>query len=112
MREKLLSLFCLKINREYQQFKKNQLKLSAEDIYMNAYEIQCYMSLYESMLEMSQDFTENELISLVTFPEVLAFLYGEWLRVEDSSQKELDDYLKNQIEAIHNELFERKEVVA
>lgn len=112
MREKLLSLFCLKINREYQQFKKNQLRLSVEEIYANAYEIQCYMCLYESMLELSQDFTENVLVSLVTFPKILTFLYEEWIQVEDSSQKELDDYLKNQIEAIHNELFERKEVVA
>ena len=112
MKEKLLSLFCLKINREYQQFKKNQLKLSVEEIYANAYEIQCYMCLYEAVLEMSQDFSENILISLVTFPEVLTFLYEEWLQVEDSSQKELDDYLKHQVVIIHDELFERKGVAA
>lgn len=105
MRGELQSILCLKINVEYQKFKKEQLELSAEEIYGNAYRIQTYMCIYENLLEMSQQLSENVLVSLITFPELLAYLFEKWLKVEDSSDEELNYYLQDEISEIHDEMF-------
>lgn len=113
MKEELQSLLCLKVSVEYEKFKKSQLELSAEEIYGNAYRIQCYMCIYESMLEISQKLSENVLATLVTFPELLAYLFEGWLKVEDSSDEELNCYLQNEISGIHKDNFaEKGEMVA
>ncbi len=113
MKEELQSLLCLKVNVEYEKFKKAQLALSAEEIYGNAYRIQCYMCIYENMLELSQKLSENVLATLVIFPELLAYLFEGWLKVEDSSDEELNGYLQEEIAEIHKENFtEKGEMVA
>lgn len=108
MRTELQSILCLKINVEYHKFKKEQLELSAEEIYGNAYQIQTYMCIYENLLEMSQQLSENVLVSLITFPELLAYLFEKWLKVEDSSDEELNYYLQDVISEIHDEMFIRE----
>ncbi len=108
MKEELQSLLCLKINVEYKKFKKRQLSMSAEEIYSNAFQIHSHMCLYENLLEMSQQLSENVLVSLITFPELMAFLYDQWLKVEDSSEEELNYYLQSEISKIHDELFLRE----
>ena len=108
MKQELQSLLCLKINVEYQKFKKEQLELSAEDIYGNAYQIQSFMCIYENLLEMSQNLSEDVLVSLITFPELLAYLYERWLKVEDSLDEELNYYLQDEISEIHDEMFIRE----
>lgn len=105
MKEELQSLLCLKINVEYKRFKKAQLNLSGENIYGNAYQIHSYMCIYENLLEMIQKLSENVLVSLITFPELLDYLYERWLKVEDSSDEELNYYLQDEISEIHDEMF-------
>lgn len=108
MKDELQSLFCLKINVEYQKFKKAQLELSAEEIYLNAYQIQYYMCIYESLLELSQNLSEDVLATLVTFPSLLAYLFDGWLKVEDSLDEELNDFLEYKIDKLHKENFYEK----
>lgn len=108
MKDELQSLFCLKINVEYQKFKKEQLELSAEEIYLNAYKIQIYMCIYESLLELSQKLSEDVLATLVTFPSLLAYLFERWLKVEDSLDEELNDFLEYKIDELHKENFLKK----
>lgn len=103
MRDELQSLFCLKINVEYQKFKKEQLELSVEEIYGNAYSIQFYMCIYESLLELSQKLSEDVLATLVTFPNLLTYLFERWLKVEDSLDEELNDFLEYKIIELHKE---------
>jgi hypothetical protein len=104
-REELQSLFCLKINVEYKKFKEEQLSLSIESIYENAYQIHTFMCMYENLLEMSQKFSEDVLVSLITYPELLAYLYERWLKVEDSLDEELTNYMRDEIYEIHGDLF-------
>lgn len=113
MRDELQSLLCLKINVEYQKFKKAQLELSADEMYGNAYQIQFYMCIYESLLELSQKLSEDVLATLVTFPNLLAYLFERWLKVEDSLDEELNDFLEYKIAELHKENFiEKGEQVA
>lgn len=108
MKEELQSLLCLKINVEYQKFKQKQIALPAEEVYGNAYQIHCYMCLYENILEICQQLSEDELVSLITFPGLLSFLYDQWLKVENSAEEELELYLKKETAKIHNDLFVEK----
>ena len=108
MKEELQSLLCLKINVEYKRFKKEQLKSPIETVYGNAYQIHSYMCIYENLLEISQKLSEDVLVSLITFPELLAYLYEKWLKVEDSSEEELNYYLQDRISEIHDEIFIRE----
>lgn len=108
MKQEFQSLLCLKINVEYNKFKKEQLALLPEEIYGNAYQIQCYMCIYESLLEMSQNLSEDVLVSLIAFPELLACLFEKWLKVEDSSDKELDSYLHDEVTEIYAEMFQKE----
>lgn len=103
MKEELQSLFCLKINVEYQKFKKEQLELQAEEIYLNAYRIQYMMCLYEALLELSQNLSEDILATLVTFPGLLTYLFERWLKVEDSLDEELNNFLEYKISEIYRE---------
>ena len=57
---------------------------------------------------MSQKLSEDVLVSLITFPELLAYLYDRWLKVEDSSEEELNHYLQDRILEIHDEMFIRE----
>lgn len=109
MMEKLISLLCLKVNAEYKQFKLKQLQRPVEEVYNNSYEINIYTCLFETILEMSQMLSEKQLVNLINTPDLLAFLYENWLRVEDSAQDELEAYLKREIMAQNNWL-NRKEV--
>lgn len=108
MMEYLQSLFGMKINQEFQAFKKEQMKCTPEEIFNNAFQIDCYISLYEELLEMGQQFSENTLMNLLTFPELLTFLYERWMKVEDSSHEELTAYIKREVAEIHRKNFKRK----
>ena len=105
MKEELQSLLCLKINVEYKKFKEEQLSLSVENIYVNAYQIHSFMCIYENLLEMCQNLSEDVLVSLITYPELLAYLYERWLKIEDSSDEELTNYMRDEIYEIHGDLF-------
>ncbi len=87
-------LFCLKVNREYRQYKDAMLEKEPEEIWNSAYEIDSRINLYELLLEMSQNFGEEELISMIAFPGLLAFLYTQWLKQPDSYAGELEEFLK------------------
>lgn len=112
MKAKLQSLLCLKINVEYQKYKERQLKLSAEEVYANAYQIQSIMCIYELLLEMIEKLSEEVLTSLITFPELLVYLYERWLKTEDSADEELANYLDFEILEIHDSLFHGKGGIA
>lgn len=101
MKAKLQSLLCLKINVEYQKYKEEQLKLPAEEVYANAYQIQSVMCIYELLLEMSERLPEEVLTSLVTFPELLVYLYKRWLKTEDSMDEEILHCLDYEVSEIH-----------
>lgn len=107
--EELRNLFCMKISMEQEAFKQEMLKQSPEEIYGNAYEIDCIINIYELLLEMSRKFEEKALKSLLVFPSLLAFLYESWLAQEDSFVTELESYLERATGKIQRQSKEREE---
>lgn len=95
--EELLGIFRTKIYLEYEVFKLGMLRKSAEEIYQEAYQIDTYITLYEILLEKSRKLAEDEITFLLKRPNVLAFLYDQWLKYEDSRVEDLEQFLKDEM---------------
>ena len=92
--EEVQKLFCTKISLELGQFKQRILKQEPENIYHDAFRIDCMINIYETLLEISQK-TENETLKkLLVIPGLLAFFYDKWLKQEDSYMDELTDCIE------------------
>ena len=101
MERKLLQeLFCEKITLELQRFKNKMIKQRPEVIYEKVYQIDSMINIYECLLEQSQKISEQALASMLVFPNLLVFLYSEWLDYEDSYAEELNDCMSQCIEEI------------
>lgn len=87
--EELRELFCAKINLEIKRFKQNIVQNDSERVYVNAYQIDSMINIYELLLEMSQKIGKKTLKILLVFPGLLAFLYSRWVHTEDSHTEEL-----------------------
>lgn len=96
----LKELFCAKITLEIQHFKEEQISMEPEEIYQHSYQIDCMVNIYEYMLEISQELSQQLLISLMLFPNLLAFLFDRWLEREDSQQSEMTRCLKDELKKL------------
>lgn len=96
-REELQELFCVKIGLENERFKQRMLKQKAEEIFARAYQIDIIISTYELLLEISREIGEETLKNLIVFPNLLAFLYGGWLKKEDTHTEELKNSIMQMI---------------
>lgn len=93
----LQELFGRKISWEYTRFKQNMIQKEPEEVFAKAYQIDAYINIYELLLEMGQKIDEKGLEKLIIFPNLLPFLYENWLEKEDSYYRELSDFLKEEI---------------
>ena len=73
--EELRRLFCAKITLEYESIHEEMLSKEKEEIYDNAFYIDAVISIYECLLEMSQEMEQEGLKCLILFPNLLTFLY-------------------------------------
>lgn len=95
--EELRRLFCAKITLEYESIHEEMLSKEKEEIYDNAFYIDAVISIYECLLEMSQEMEQEGLKCLILFPNLLTFLYFRWMKKEDSYAEELEDCVKEEI---------------
>ena len=102
VQEALRRSFCWKLGCELKLMKHRMLKRKKEAIYASAYEIDHKISIYEAMVELSQRLGREEMQRCKGVPELLALLYGEWLKVPDSSNEELEDFLRSFLWNIEN----------
>ena len=107
-RKELQELFCAKIGMEYARFHCEMLAKTAEEIYQNAYRIDCIINLYENLLELSQELEQGTLEQLVLFPDILEYLYQLWMNEEDSYGEELQKCIRKGIRQIEREDREAK----
>lgn len=96
--------FGSKLALEYLQFKRRMLLLSPEDVFANAYKIDICINFYEALLEMAESFSLQELEQLIPVPDLLGNLYEGWLKIPDSQQEEIREYLRKSIRKEQEEL--------
>ncbi|WP_302955453.1 DUF3848 domain-containing protein [[Clostridium] scindens] len=105
--EELRELFCVKISLEYSKFKAKMLCNQPEQIYGEAYHVDCIINIYELLLEKSQKIEGKTLLRLLLFPNLLAFCYERWLKQQDSYDKEMEECITESIlELKSNYIFE------
>lgn len=89
MREKeIRELFCAKISLELNRFKRWILKKEPQEIFDNAYRIDSTINIYERLMEKSEHMKKDEMMVLLVFPNLLSFMYSNWIKKEDKSYEE------------------------
>ena len=53
-KNELTEIFCLRLNLEQKRYKKRMLKMNPEEVFGKAYEINCMLSIYETLIEKSE----------------------------------------------------------
>ena len=95
--DELRVLLRIKITQEYQLFKERLMHKTKEEIYAKSYKIDTYVTIYECLLEISQQLEEKEIRKLLISSDLLAFLYEKWLKKEDSYNVEITDHIFSEI---------------
>lgn len=95
--EELRELFCAKMSLEIKRFKQHIIQNDSETVYAGAYQIDCMITIYELLLDMSQKTGEKTLKILLVFPSLLAFLYERWMKTGDSRIEEMQSCLVDSI---------------
>lgn len=80
--------FCKKISTELKEFQDQILQLTKQEIYDLAYRIDYTIRIYEILGEQSQRLETEQLSYCLKIPSLLAFLYGEWLKVPGSQMED------------------------
>ena len=93
LREDLEVLFCFKIGKGLEQFKGKIEKMDLDEILVCAYQVDTMITIYELLLEMSQQLGKEILETIILYPNLLAFLYEKWMKEEDSHMQELQESL-------------------
>ena len=103
LREDLEALFCFKIGKELEQFKNEIEKMDLDEILARAYQVDAIITIYELLLEMSRQLGKEILETVILYPNLLAFLYEEWMKEEDSHMQELQESLCRSLGEIQND---------
>ena len=93
-------IFTRKIAKELQSFKRDISKKKATEVMEEAYRIVCVISIYEMLLEMSQDMSMDTVQELIKVPGVLSYFYDQWLKIQDSFEYELQDCIVSEVSKI------------
>ena len=108
-RKQLEQAFCRKISGELAIFRYEVLQGEKEAIYEAAYQIDSIISIYELLVEMSSRLSTETLEAAVMFPNILTFLYREWLRYEDSYTADIQYCLDKELAKLRRDYRDRKE---
>ena len=104
-KKELTEIFCLRLNLEQKRYKKRMLKMNSEAVFGKAYEINCMLSIYETLIEKSEKMETDILKCLLVLPDILHFFYRRWMKTGDSFQMELENSMEQglkEIEAMLN----------
>ena len=108
-RKQLEQAFCRKISGELAIFRYEVLQGEKEAIYEAAYQIDSIISIYELLAEMSSRLSTETLEAAVMFPNILTFLYREWLGYEDSYTADIQYCLDKELAKLRRDYSDRKE---
>ena len=104
-KNELTEIFCLRLNLEQKRYKKRMMKMSPDAVFGKAYEINCMLSIYETLIEKSEKMGTDILKCLLVIPDILHFFYCRWMKTGDSFQMELESSMEQglkEIEAMLN----------
>lgn len=89
----LEEILCFKISRELFDFKNKIKGLELDEILACAYQIDAVINIYEQLRELIPQIDETFLKRLILFPNLLLFLYDNWMEEKDSYNEEMLNYI-------------------
>lgn len=111
-KKELTEIFCLRLNLEQKRYKKRMLKMNPEAVFGKAYEINCMLSIYETLIEKSEKMKTDILKCLLVIPDILHFFYRRWMKTGDSFQMELESSMEQGLKEIEEMLNTTEEKAA
>ena len=111
-KNELTEIFCLRLNLEQKRYKKRMLKMNPEEVFGKAYEINCMLSIYETLIEKSEKMETDILKCLLVLPDILHFFYRKWMKTGDSFQMELESSMEQGLKEIEAMLNIKEEKAA
>lgn len=96
-RKQLESTFCWKIAGELRLFRYNILKQEKEEIFNDAYRIDCRQRICDILAEQSGRMSPEELEVCTSISGLLEHLYERWLKEPDAWNEELEHSLCSEI---------------
>lgn len=103
-KKELAEIFCLRLNLEQKRYKKRMMKMSPDAVFGKAYEINCMLSIYQTLIEKSEKMEADILKCLLVLPDILHFFYRKWMKTGDSFQMELENSMEQGIKEIETML--------
>lgn len=80
--KQLREIMGTKVYLEHEHYRLNMLKNNPEEIYNLAYQIDCYINIYEHLLIISETATEEELAMIINCPNFIDYAYKEWIKTD------------------------------
>lgn len=92
--------FLDRIYGEYQSYKASVLEENNGSIYARCYEIDCMITLYEVLKEVSIKMSDEELTAVLKQPNILNYLYELWMKKSDSLYGEMECHVMEEIKKL------------
>ena len=91
-------LFTMKILLELTTFKLHMLQCRPQEIFASAYEIDTMLCIYEILEELYEEEEDLDLERLIAVPELLTFLYDQWIETENYRKEELYAFVEKAVQ--------------
>ncbi|MCD8148276.1 MAG: DUF3848 domain-containing protein [Clostridiales bacterium] len=92
--------FLDRIFGEFQAYKASVLSATNAEIFAKSYEIDAVVNFYEILVEKAGALSAQALAVLLKQRNILMGFYEEWLKKDDSSYREMEAHITEEIEAI------------
>lgn len=80
--KQLREIMGTKVYLEFEEYRMKMLKKQPEEIFDLCYEIDSIINIYEYLLIISESATEQELATVINYPDFIKFVYDEWINVD------------------------------
>ena len=95
--EGIREIFRIRLCREFLQFKESILAKDKGELFDSCSLIGVYRDIYEITLALAASLPEGQLEVLYGKSDILGWLYGGWIKEEDSYFQEMQQYVENKI---------------
>ena len=92
--------FLDRIYGEYQSYKASVLEENNGSIYARCYEIDCMINLYEILKEATMKMSDEDLTTLLSHHDILAYLYELWMKKSDNLYDEMECHVTEELKKL------------
>ena len=99
----LRELMGSKVYLEFEQYRQDMLKQPPNEIFNLCYQTDCIVNIYEHLLIISETATEQELITVINYPDFIHYVYSEWIKIDyDGDLFEfVKDFVRDETEKLY-----------